>query len=97
MAELALRNPDGADELHPFVDTGRVAVPQTSGGTVGRGIIEPGWRWPEHVEPIAGTDSFQSSQVAYCISGRIAVRVDDGTEMEIRSGDVVVSPPGHDA
>jgi hypothetical protein len=97
MAELALRHPDGADEAHPLVDTGRVAVPQMSGGTVGRGLVEPVWRRPGHVEPIAGTDSRQSSHVAHCVSGRIAVRMDDGTPMEIRPGDVVVISPGHDA
>jgi hypothetical protein len=97
MAELALRIPDGADEPRPFVEAGRVAVPRMSGGTLARGVIEPGWRWSEHVKQIAGTNSCQSLQVAYCVSCRIAVRMDDGTEMEIRPGDVVVIPPGHDA
>jgi mannose-6-phosphate isomerase-like protein (cupin superfamily) len=68
-----------------------------SGGTVGRRVIEPGRRRSGHVEPIAGTDSRQSSPVAHCVSGRIAVRMDDGTQMEIRPGNVVVIPPGHDA
>jgi hypothetical protein len=85
--------PDGADEPRPSVDTGRFAVPQMSGGADGRGLVEPGWRRSEHVEPVAGTDSFQSSHVTHCVSGRIAVRIDDGIEMEIRPGDVVVIPP----
>jgi quercetin dioxygenase-like cupin family protein len=97
MAELEVRSPDAADEIRPFVDKGRVDVLQIAGGTVGRGVFEPGWRWSEHVKPIAGTGSCQSSHLAYCVSGRMVVRMDDGTETEIGPGDVVSIPPGHDA
>ena len=96
MAELEVRNPDQADETRPFVDKGRVEIVKLSGGTVGRGTFEPGWRWSEHVKPIAGTESCQSSHMAYCVSGRMVVRMEDGTEKEIGPGDVLVIPPGHD-
>ena len=97
MAELEVRNPDQPDETRPFVDRGRVDVVQLADGVVGRGTFEPGWRWSEHVKPIAGTDTCQSAHLAYCVSGRMAVRMDDGTEKEIGPGDVIVIPPGHDA
>ena len=97
MAELEVRSQDQADETRPFVDKGRVEILKLSGGTVGRGTFEPGWRWSEHVKPIAGTESCQSLHTAYCISGRMVVRMDDGTEKQIGPGDVVVIPPGHDA
>ena len=57
MAELEVRNPDQPDETRPFVDRGRVDVVQLADGVVGRGTFEPGWRWSEHVKPIAGTDT----------------------------------------
>ncbi len=97
MAELEVRNPDQADETRPFVDKGRVDVVKLSSGTVGRGTFEPGWRWSEHVKPIAGTKSCQSAHLAYCVSGRMGVRMDDGTEKQIGPGDIVIIPPGHDA
>jgi quercetin dioxygenase-like cupin family protein len=97
MAELEVRNPDQPDETRPFVDRGRVDVVQLADGVVGRGTFEPGWRWSEHVKPIAGTDTCQSAHLGYCVSGRMAVRMDDGTEKEIGPGDVIVIPPGHDA
>ena len=97
MAELEVRNPDQADETRPFVDKGRVEIVKLTGGTVGRGTFEPGWRWSEHVKPIAGTESCQSLHMGYCISGRMVVRMEDGTEKEIGPGDVLVIPPGHDA
>jgi len=97
MAECVVRNPDQADETRPFVDKGRVEIVKLAGGTVGRGTFEPGWRWSEHVKPIAGTESCQSSHMGSCVSGRMVVRMDDGTETEIGPGDVFVIPPGHDA
>jgi quercetin dioxygenase-like cupin family protein len=97
MAELEVRSHDRADEIRPFVAMGRVDVVELAGGSVGRGIFEPGWHWAEHVKPIAGTESCQAPHTGYCVSGRMVVRMDDGTEHEIGPGDVFVIPPGHDA
>jgi quercetin dioxygenase-like cupin family protein len=97
VAELEVRSSDRADETRPFVDKGRVDIVKLADGVVGKGVFEPGWRWSEHVKPIAGTDSCQSSHLAYCVSGRMVVRMDDGTEKEIGPGDFVAIPPGHDA
>jgi quercetin dioxygenase-like cupin family protein len=97
MAELEIRSTDAADETRPFVDKGRVDIVNLAGGAVGKGVFEPGWRWSEHVKPIAGTDSCQSAHLAYCVSGRMVVRMDDGTENEVGPGDIVSIPPGHDA
>lgn len=97
MAEMEVRDFQSADEVRPFVDKGRVEIVKLAGGTVGMGTFEPGWRWSEHVKPLAGTDSCESAHMGYCISGRMVVRMDDGTEKEVGPGDVVVIPPGHDA
>ncbi|HET8776145.1 MAG TPA: adenylate/guanylate cyclase domain-containing protein, partial [Candidatus Limnocylindria bacterium] len=63
---------------------------------VGRLVQQPGWRWSEQIKPIAGTDSCQFHHVGVGISGRGMIRMDDGTEFEIRAGDVFDIPPGHD-
>lgn len=65
--------------------------------TVGRTVFEPGWRWSENVKPIAGTESCQVPHAGYCISGRMKVVMDDGSELEIGPEDAAVIPPGHDA
>ena len=62
-----------------------------------RAIFEPGWKWSESVKPIAGTDSCQVAHMGYQISGRMKVRMDDGSEQEFGPGDAGVIPPGHDA
>jgi quercetin dioxygenase-like cupin family protein len=89
---------DTPDETRPFVaGTGKLELVTTENGPVGRARFEPGWRWSEHVKPIAGTDSCQASHVAYFISGRMAVVMDDGAEEEFGPGDLMICPPGHDA
>src|SRR5881397_4098185 len=97
MAATEVKNFDSPDEVRPFEGNGKAEVLRIGGQTVGRGTFEPGWRWSSNVKPIAGTDSCQVSHLAYVISGRMRVFMDDGSEGEAGPGDVVAIPPGHDA
>jgi class 3 adenylate cyclase/mannose-6-phosphate isomerase-like protein (cupin superfamily) len=63
---------------------------------VGRLVLEPGWRWSVHVRPTAGTASCQFHHVGLVLSGAMDGRMDDGTEFEVRPGDIFDVPPGHD-
>ena len=98
MAGLQSISFDKPEETRPFEQNkGHLDLVNMDAGPVGRAVFEPGWHWAEHVKPIAKTESCQSAHMGYCISGRMVVRMDDGTEKEIGPGDVVVIPPGHDA
>jgi len=97
MTQLEAKSLDSPDETRQFVAHGKTDIVKLGDVTVGRAIFEPGWRWSDDVKPIAGTDSCQSHHVGYCISGRMGVRMDDGTEAEIGPGEAVVIPSGHDA
>jgi quercetin dioxygenase-like cupin family protein len=98
MTRLAKKSLNTPEETRPFEDgTGKVELVNLDGGPVGRATFEPGWQWSKHVKPIAGTDSCQAPHLGYFISGRMAVRMDDGEEMEFGPGDVMICPPGHDA
>src|SRR5438034_10126700 len=94
---LAQKNLNKPDETRPFQGKGNVAVVTIGEATVGRGTFEPGWRWSSNVKPIAGTDSCEVSHLGYCVSGRMKVFMDDGSESECGPGDAVAIPPGHDA
>jgi quercetin dioxygenase-like cupin family protein len=96
MAELERKKFDQADETRPFQDKGMVELVTIAGGVVGRATFEPGWKWSEHVKPIAGTDSCQAAHMGYVVSGRQVILMDDGTQLELGAGDVVSIPPGHD-
>ena len=92
-----VKNFESPDETRPFEGKGKADVLQIGGQTVGRGVFEPGWRWSENVKPIAGTESCQVSHLGYCMSGRMKLYMDDGSEFEVGPGDVAAIPPGHDA
>ena len=76
---------------------GRAEVIAIGGGKVMRMTLLPGWRWSEHVKPIASTDLCQAPHFQYSIAGRIGVRMHDGTEFEVGPGEVSMLSPGHDA
>lgn len=94
---LEAKNVDSPDERREFVDKGHADIVHLDSGTYGRGTFEPGWRWSEHIKPIAGTDSCQAHHRGYVVSGRMTVVMDDGTEAEVGPGDIFEMPPGHDA
>jgi uncharacterized protein YjlB len=79
------------------MNKGKVEVLNLAGTQVMRATFEPGWKWSECVKPIAGTDSCQVAHLIYTVSGKMIVRMDDGSEIEVKTGDVTSIPPGHDA
>ena len=97
MVSVDSRSIDTPHETRPFKGHGHMDVITFGDFTVGRGVFEPGWRWSEDVKPIAGTDSCQTRHTGICVSGRMTVRMDDGTEASVGPGDVVLIEPGHDA
>lgn len=96
MPGVFVKNTRSPDETRQF-ERGRVEIYNLGEVTVGKGVMEPGWRWSQHVKPIAGTESCQEAHSGICISGRMRVRMDDGQELELGPGDVVEISPGHDA
>ena len=97
MAGLERKRFNDSDETRSFQDKGQVEIVNIGDGVVGRATFEPGWRWSEHVKPIAGTESCQAPHFQYHVSGRIAIKMDDGTVFEAKAGDVTSLPSGHDA
>jgi quercetin dioxygenase-like cupin family protein len=98
MASLEIKSLDSPDEVRPFADDqGAASIVNLTTGSALRGVYEPGWRWSQHVKPIAGTDSCQTNHIGYVISGRMHIEMEDGTSGECGPGDAVHIPPGHDA
>lgn len=90
------KNLNKPDEVRDF-PRGQIELVNMDGLTVGRASFEPGWKWSEHVKPIAGTSSCQAGHIAYVISGQMVIKLDDGTEIHYEPGDIMIVPPGHDA
>ncbi|MGB8020353.1 MAG: cupin domain-containing protein [Candidatus Nanopelagicales bacterium] len=85
------------NESRSFVAHGHMDVVTIGDFTLGRGVFEPGWRWSVDVKPIAGTGSCMARHTGFCLSGSMTIRSDDGTEVTIEAGDVMLIEPGHDA
>ena len=96
MAETVNKSFDSPEETRN-VDKGKVEILDMGGTQVMRATFQPGWKWSECVKPVAGTDSCQVAHMVYTVSGRMGIRMDDGSELEIGPGDVTSIPPGHDA
>lgn len=88
---------DSPDETRPFRAHGRADLVTLGDFSIGRGTFEPGWRWSDDVQPIAGTNSCEVGHTGVFVQGRMTVRADDGTEITYGPGDVFVMAPGHDA
>jgi hypothetical protein len=96
METIAKKNLEQPEEVRKFPN-GKVELVTIGDITFGKGTFQPGWKWSESVKPIAGTDSCLAPHTQFHISGKLRVKMDDGTEVEYGPGDVGVVPPGHDA
>jgi mannose-6-phosphate isomerase-like protein (cupin superfamily) len=95
--EMLSRNLDkNPDEVRKF-SNGKMDIANLGDTVIARITAEPGWSWSKDVKPIVNTHSCQMTHTGYTISGRMRVRMDDGTEQEFGPGDATYVPPGHDA
>lgn len=94
MATFEKKNFNEPDKID---NVGRMKVEKITMGSLDfmRQTAAPGWKWSEDVKPVAKTESCQLNHVIYIISGKIHVKMDDGTELEFNGGDVCTIPPGH--
>jgi class 3 adenylate cyclase len=84
------------DEVRRF-PKGILTLVHLGSVTMGRAILEPGFRWSTSLKPIQGTPSCQIHHLQLLVQGRFHVEMDDGRTAEFKAGDVMNVPPGHDA
>ena len=75
---------------------GRAEILNVGGGPA-RLVLQPGWRWSNDVQPITGTANCDAPHFQYHVSGRLAIRMDDGAEFIAGHGDITALPSGRDA
>jgi hypothetical protein len=85
-----------ADEVRTFPN-GEVELLHIGGSDIGRLILQPGWRWSEHVKPLAGTDLCEAPHFQYHVAGTLRIEMADGTQFDAVPGQVTALPSGHDA
>ena len=95
-AKVEQKNFGTPDETRSF-EYGKVDLLQIADSEIGMLTLQPGWRWSDHVKPIAGTDLCEAPHFQYHVQGRLHVLMGDGSEFEAGPGDVTALPHGHDA
>ena len=85
-----------SDEVRTF-EKGYAEILRVGGMEIGRLVFQPGWRWSEHVKPIAGTELCEAPHFQYHLSGTLRIRSVDGQEFDATPGQVTSLPGGHDA
>src|SRR4030095_5530501 len=97
MLDVILKKFDDADEVREF-DKGKFEVVHIGGLTIGRATYQPGWKWSKHVSPSAGTSLCEVEHVGLVIPGWAWVSLIDGSEVELRPGNLFYIPPvAHDS
>ena len=94
-AAIKQKSFDTPDEVRRF-PKGSITLVRVGSVTIGRGTLEPGFRWSTSLKPIQGTPSCQIHHLQLMLQGRFHIEMDDGETAEIGPGDVFDVPPGHD-
>ena len=97
MLDVILKRFETPDETRLF-EKGKFEIVHIGGLTIGRATYEPGWRWSEHVSPIAGTPLCDVEHVGIVLSGRATAALKDGRVEELTAGTLFYVPPApHDS
>jgi len=94
--DLVAKNFDEPDEMVRLPGLLEEVV-EVGGFTVGREVVEPGWRWSKDTKPVVGGNWCEAHHIGLTVSGRWGVVLKDGRILEFRPGDVFEVPAGHDS
>src|SRR5262249_24241979 len=97
MLEVVLKRVDNPDEIRHF-EKGKFEIVRIGGMTMGRATYEPGWKWAEHVAPLARTEFCEVEHVGMVISGKATDAMKDGEIYELSEGAIFYIPAApHDS
>ncbi len=97
MLDVILKSFDSPDETRVF-EMGKLEIVRIGGMTIGRASYEPGWKWSEHVSPLAGTELCEVEHVGMVLSGSAMAALKDGAEVALTAGSLFYVPPvAHDS
>jgi hypothetical protein len=97
MLDVILKRFEAPDETRIF-EKGKFEIVHIGGMTIGRATYEPGWKWSEHVGPLAGTPFCEVEHVGMVLSGCATAAMIDGSVVELTAGSLFYVPPApHDS
>ena len=96
MTNVEVKSFSNADEINDNFDNAKIEAVNVGGQRIMKLSLEPGWKWSNDIKPTVGTDSCQATHLGVIVSGTVAVKHNDGTEMSYSAGDAYSIAPGHD-
>ena len=94
--DFLIKRFESPDEVRTF-EKGRFELVKIDGMTIGRATYEPGWKWSQHIAPVAGTSLCQVEHIGIVISGQAVCAIEDGRSYVMKPGDIFYIGPGHDS
>jgi len=92
MLEVILKRFENPDEVRAF-EKGKFEIVKIGGMTIGRATYQPGWKWSEHVGPMAGTPFCEVEHVGMVLSGTATAAMKGGKVYELKAGTIFYIPP----
>jgi hypothetical protein len=97
MLDVIIRRFEEPDEVREF-EKGRFEIVRLGGVTIGRATYQPGWKWSEHVRPLAGTEFCEVEHVGLVVSGHAVAAVVGGEAFDLTPGVLFYVPAAsHDS
>ena len=97
MNEVILKRFEQPDEVRVF-ERGKFEIVRVGGLTVGRATYQPGWKWSEHVGPLAGAPFCEVEHVGLVVSGAAVAAMEGGEVVELTPGTLFHVPAApHDS
>src|ERR1700709_1903337 len=66
------------------LERGQLDLVTIGGSQIGRLTLHPGWRWSDHIKPIAGTELCEAPHFQYHVQGTLHIVMADGTALAAR-------------
>lgn len=96
MADQQVKSLDAPNQVLDM-EFGRIDIVHIADAGVGRATFQPGWKWSEHEKPVVnGGEYCDVPHFVYLVAGQLHVVMADGSEFELKEGDVATIPSGHD-
>jgi hypothetical protein len=92
MNEVILKRFEQPDDTRQF-EKGKFEIVRIGGLTIGRATYQPGWKWSDHVSPLAGTAFCELEHVGVVISGKATAAMEGGGVHELGPGTIFYVPP----
>jgi hypothetical protein len=96
MGNIVNKNFDNPDETRQPSANIKMDVVDLGSVKAARAVVQPGWKWSEHIKPVVGTEKCESTHVGVCISGSMMAVDENGNEVKISAGDAYYIGPSHD-